>query len=134
MADRTVFEVPFVMGAPRHRCTRSGRMYMPTSYRQAQEAVRAAYEAAGGENHGGSPMKVRVDVYRPLPKSRPKRVDSEPDTVRPDCDNIAKLVLDSLNGVAYRDDASVVVQSVEKHPRKRGQKERSVVTVEAVAE
>lgn len=134
MADRTVFEVPFVMGAPRHRCTRAGRMYMPATYRQAQEAVRAAYEAAGGENHGSEPMKVSVDVYRPLPKSRPKRVESEPDTVKPDCDNIAKLVLDSLNGVAYRDDASVVVQSVEKHPRKRGQKERSVVTVEAVAE
>ena len=109
-------------------------MYMPTSYRQAQDAVRAAYEAAGGENHGKAPMRVSVDVYRPLPKSRPKRVESEPDTVKPDCDNIAKLVLDSLNGVAYRDDASVVFQSVEKHPRKRDQKERSVVTVEAVAE
>lgn len=107
---------------------------MPTSYRQAQEAVRAAYRAAGGTNHGRAPVRVSVDVYRPLPRSRPKRVESEADTVKPDCDNIAKLVLDSLNGVAYRDDASVVVQSVEKHPRKRGQKERSVVTVEAVAE
>ena len=35
-------------------------------------------------------------------------------TVKPDVDNIAKVVLDSLNGIAYHDDKQVVSVLVEK--------------------
>ena len=35
-------------------------------------------------------------------------------TKKPDIDNIAKIVLDGLNGVAYMDDSQVVALSVEK--------------------
>ena len=36
-------------------------------------------------------------------------------TKKPDCDNIAKVILDALNGVAYHDDSQVVELVVHKH-------------------
>lgn len=41
------------------------------------------------------------------------------DTGKPDCDNIAKAVLDALNGVAFDDDSQVVTLVVRKYPRVR---------------
>ena len=42
-------------------------------------------------------------------------------TKKIDCDNLAKIILDSLNGIAYEDDKQVVRLYVEKiygeHPR-----------------
>jgi Holliday junction resolvase RusA-like endonuclease len=35
-------------------------------------------------------------------------------TIKPDTDNIAKSILDSLNGIAYKDDKQVVKLTVEK--------------------
>lgn len=36
-------------------------------------------------------------------------------TKKPDCDNIAKIILDALNGIAYHDDSQVVGLVVTKH-------------------
>lgn len=36
-------------------------------------------------------------------------------TKKPDCDNIAKIILDALNGIAYHDDSQVIELSVSKH-------------------
>jgi len=36
-------------------------------------------------------------------------------TNKPDLDNIAKIILDSLNGIAYKDDSQVVSLTVIKH-------------------
>ena len=35
-------------------------------------------------------------------------------TKKPDLDNVAKLILDSLNNVAYKDDSQIVMLKVEK--------------------
>ena len=35
-------------------------------------------------------------------------------TKKVDCDNLAKIVLDSLNGIAYKDDAQIFELSVKK--------------------
>ena len=35
-------------------------------------------------------------------------------TVKPDWDNIGKIISDALNGIAYKDDAQVVSCTVEK--------------------
>ena len=50
--------------------------------------------------------KKRLELAQGLPACRPE--------VKPDCDNLAKLVLDSLNGVAYEDDKQVVSLRVAK--------------------
>jgi Holliday junction resolvase RusA-like endonuclease len=36
-------------------------------------------------------------------------------TKKPDCDNIAKIVLDALNGIAFHDDSQVSCLTVHKH-------------------
>ena len=78
----------------------------------------------------GAPVSVRILTMRPMPKSRPKRITSEPDVYKPDCDNIAKLVLDALNGVAWSDDTQVTVLNVFKCDRTRSICERTCVEVE----
>ena len=35
-------------------------------------------------------------------------------TKKPDCDNISKIILDSLNGIAYKDDSQIYKLNVEK--------------------
>lgn len=98
-----------VRACPRPKVARAtGAAYMPKWYRPYLEKLGWAYRAAGGIHYGDRPVRVTVDVMRALPASRPKRVESEPDDVKPDLDNVVKAVLDALNGVAYDDDAQVV--------------------------
>lgn len=115
----STFTVGEVMGAPRPRFTRHGHPYMPRGYEAYKERVAEAYRAAGGADFGDMPVGVTIDIMRELPGSRPKRVQSEADTYKPDVDNVAKAVLDALNGVAYKDDSQVVSLSVLKCDRTR---------------
>lgn len=116
---RTTFEVPEVMACPRPRHMRNGHTYMPSEYTAYKRRIAEAYLAAGGADMGGAPVALTIDVMRELPGSRPRRVGAEADTVRPDVDNIAKGVMDALNGVAYGDDSQVVSLSVIKCDRTR---------------
>ena len=115
-----------VVGSARPRVTRHGT-YIPAKTRRYRELIRSCFIEGGGQRMSG-PMAVKVDVYRELPKSRPKRMESEPDTFKPDVDNVGKNVLDALNGLAWDDDAGVVDLHVVKHPRTRA-RERIVVTI-----
>lgn len=78
----------------------------------------------------GVPVTVRILTTRPMPKSRPKRIVTEPDVYKPDADNIAKLVLDALNGIAWSDDTQVTGLYVYKCDRMRNLIERTCVEVE----
>lgn len=50
-------------------------------------------------------------------------------TKKPDVDNITKIILDSLNGLAYRDDAQITVLEVEKS---YGEQAKVIVELEEV--
>ena len=122
-----------VVGKQRPRSSRSNgvfRTYTPKKTKDYEKAVREAYMAAGGQKHDGS-VSVEIHVMRSLPKSRPKKVSSEPDVYKPDVDNIAKSILDGLSGVAFDDDKQVTRLLVVKHGRER-RKERVEVIVESV--
>jgi len=58
-----------------------------------------------------SPMKLRIIFYMPIPKSINKRIHraliGKPHTRKPDADNLEKSVNDSLNAIAFRDDALI---------------------------
>ena len=112
------FTVDGVMGKPRPRFAR-GRAYTPAKYKNWEKTIGEAYKRAGGKLIEGA-VCVKIEVYRALPKSRPKRVDFEEDTFKPDADNIAKAVLDGLNGIAFKDDSQVTSLTVEKMGRIRG--------------
>lgn len=84
----------------------------------AEEAIRAAWMGAHGCQSGfEGPVGVRVCFSRQLAKSSPKGRAGSPDTSRPDLDNACKLVLDALNGVAFKDDRKVVSLEAHKLPR-----------------
>ena len=128
------FEVPFVAGQARPRFVRAtGRAYKSGRDASAEAWVADAYRAAGGGRTDG-PVAVLVDCFRPLPKGAPRREGARPYVVKPDADNVAKLVLDGLNGVAWADDAQVVALRVVKHHRRRGEAERTRVRVMAARE
>lgn len=133
------FWVPEVRGKQRSRTTRNGT-YTPEETRRAMDLVRAEWLAATGGVGLAAPMfgahepvAVAITTYRPLPKGRPARVEAEADTFRPDVDNVAKLVCDALNGLAWADDAQVTYLEVAKMERRRHQAERLRVHVWADA-
>lgn len=126
------FEVPFVRGKGRARFVRAtGRAYTPDKTMEAMYAVRAAYVAAGGTKApAGAEVSVHITAMRPLPKTAPKSIEDEPDIHRPDVDNLAKLVLDALNGTAWDDDAQVTDLVVGKCRRMRGAVPRTYVWID----
>lgn len=117
------FSVDFVHGLQRPRF--KGHAYDTERNRADKMQIALAYKAAckasgiEPEIPAGVPVGVVITTYRALPKSRPKRVEFEEDTYKPDADNIAKLVLDALNGIAFADDSQVVLLFVAKRPRER---------------
>lgn len=124
------FEVPFVRGKGRVRFARAtGRTYTPDATAEAMQLIRQEW----GDSPcapAGVPVTVRILTMRPMPKSRPKKIVAEPDVYKPDADNIAKLVLDALNGVAWADDTQVTGLYVFKCDRMRDLIERTCVEVE----
>lgn len=122
------FEIGFVPTKRRPRFG-GGRTYDPPENRREAQAVREAFSEQVGEWRAEGPVGVEIDVERALPKRRPLRVESEPDICRPDVDNVAKAVLDALNGVAYADDSQVVRLACRKHPRTRRDGDRTTVRI-----
>ena len=130
---RVSFAVEGVHGQGRPRFTRSGRVYKAAADREWEAKVRSGYERAVGNaplRPAEACLSVEIEVSGHLPQSRPKKVSSEPWLARPDADNIAKAVLDALNGVAWRDDAQVVRLVVVKRDRRRGDPDQTRVTIE----
>ena len=87
----TVDGEPMVKARP--RMTKTGHTYTPKTTVQAEQRVREAYEATGQEGFAGA-VGVEVAFFQGT-------------RARKDIDNLVKLVLDSLNGVAYEDDVHV---------------------------
>ena len=139
MAEYTLvrFSVPFVKGKQRPRFDgRTGRTYTPRDTKQAEQAIAQAYYLAAWQAYGaepmarkGTPVVVRITCERHLPKTTPRRIESAPDMGKPDLDNVVKLVLDALNGVAYDDDTQVVRVVVIKKNRTRRDGDRTTVRV-----
>ena len=67
------------------------------------------------------PLQVKIIAYYEIPKSTSKKKRQQMlenkifPTVKPDTDNIAKSILDSLNGITYLDDKQVVKLEVQKY-------------------
>lgn len=80
-------------------------------------------------------LDVRIFAYYPIPKSVSKRKRQAMlekkirPTKKPDWDNVGKVICDSLNGIAYRDDAQVVDSMVRKF---YGEDPKVVVTIEEI--
>lgn len=114
-------------GRPRFAGRRAYKARVDVDY---ERSILAAYQqAAGGLKPHAGGVAVEIEVYRRLPKSAPKSLKQEQDLHKPDVDNVAKSVLDALNGVAWLDDCQVLDLHVVKHPRKPKTVERLEVVV-----
>lgn len=110
------------MGKGRPRFSRAGRFvrtFTPEATANYETLVKLAYQGEGCSMMEGE-VRAEIVAYFQIPKSVSKkkrlamaRGEVRP-TSKPDCDNIAKIVLDALNGLAYKDDSSVVSLRVEK--------------------
>ena len=96
-----------------------GHAYQTKADTTYKSRIAEQYRKQGGLFFGAMPLSVTIDVQRALPKSLWDKVRALFDTGKPDCDNIAKAVLDALNGVAFDDDSQVVTLVVRKYPRAR---------------
>ena len=112
-------EIKFtVPGAPvgkgRPRFTRAGHAYTPEKTAEYEEKVRLCWKAQTGSGFaGGVPLKASIIADFPIPKSASKKkaaaMDGTFHTSRPDADNVAKAILDALNGYLYPDDSAVQI-------------------------
>ncbi|CUW38809.1 conserved protein of unknown function [Magnetospirillum sp. XM-1] len=106
---------------PRAVRTKAGvRVYTPEETINAEGWVRACWLDQIGRVWLTGPLRVEIDVVVAPPKSLSKARlslalanDLRP-TTKPDADNVAKLALDALNGVAWADDVQVVELEVRK--------------------
>lgn len=122
MSQAIAFKVPGdPVPQPRPRVsTRGGfsRAYVPSTHavHPYRQAVALAAKAAGCEPHP-EPVNVVIDFVFGRPKSHLRKSGVRahaPQLPRADLDNMAKAVLDSLNGVAWIDDSQVARLVVEK--------------------
>ena len=91
---------------------RSMHAYTPERTRAYEERIRMAWIASGGQKLDG-PVSMRIVAMQALP-SRATRAMREAagrgeiwPIRKPDLDNIIKIALDALNGLAYADDTQV---------------------------
>ena len=105
------------------------RAYKTWEDEEWEELIRSEYVSQCGEMHEGE-VSVAVMVSRHLPPSvRGRWPDGQPDTMKPDIDNIVKSVLDALNGVAWEDDSSVTHVEADKAWRVPSDEDVLIVTV-----
>lgn len=90
----------------RPRMTRQGHTYTPSGTMKAEARIQQQVSEAYGRLPYDGPLQVSITVWLQKPKSKPKTRPCRP-TGRPDVDNYAKLVLDALNGILWRDDSLV---------------------------
>lgn len=92
---------------------KTGVHYTPKQTTVAEAWVRLKAVEAVGTPRVAGPVAVRIVFVMPIPKtwSIPKRRAAEAGrslpVTKPDWDNLAKLVSDALNGIAWADDAAV---------------------------
>lgn len=82
------------------------------------------------------PLEVVIEAVWTLPKSK-HRKEPRPRSIRwskPDSDNLAKAVLDSLNGVVWRDDAQAADTRIRKWNGAQGEAPGVTVQVRRLTE
>lgn len=118
MVNHLLFRVGGMpQGKARARFTKSGHSYTPAQTRRYEQAIKAAALAKAltcGWLKSDEPIRIQIGAYFAIPRSfsKSKRAAAQwgnlYPTVKPDADNIAKVVCDALNEVAYNDDKQIV--------------------------
>jgi len=122
---KAVFEIPGEpqgKGRPRFS-VRNGRVgtRTPDATLVYENYVRVMYMDSGGVRFSDdAALQMNVLAFYQIPKSASQKrknmmqFEQIRPTKKPDLDNVAKVIADSLNGLAYHDDSSIVELSVKK--------------------
>ena len=105
MIDIIFYGHPIGKSRPRFGRTKQGApvTYTPKQTKDYERDLASlAQVAMQGKTLIEGPVKITIDVFFT------HKTKTGWHTSRPDLDNIIKIVLDSLNGVVFKDDASVV--------------------------
>lgn len=94
--------------------SRMGKMQSitPEKTRSYEDLVRYCFQSEGGK-FTDKPVMVKIKAYFKFPSAMPKKVKLQAlaglvvPTVKPDADNIEKIIFDALNGFAYKDDTQI---------------------------
>jgi Holliday junction resolvase RusA-like endonuclease len=114
----TVPGEPQGKGRPRFA---KGRTYTPEKTVLYENLVKSEYIRQANKTFPDAPLAMHIQAYFAIPASAPKSRRSDMlcglilPTKKPDVDNIAKAIADSLNGIAYRDDSQIVELTISKH-------------------
>lgn len=120
------------MGKGRPRFSRSGTAYTPAKTVSAENWVKCCAMEQAGQHICLEALAVTVQAIFPIPTSWPRSKQKLASEGRfrpigkPDADNCAKLYLDSLNGIIWRDDSQVVDLTVTKT---YGHEPKTIITV-----
>ena len=134
MIELTVIGTPKGKGRPRFN-PKTGRAYTPAATRLAEAHVITAWQQAGCPRLEDGPVGVEAVLVLARPGGH-FRVNGDLGaaglrsawpTKKPDADNVLKLVMDSLNGAAYRDDVQIVDARVVKRWCRPGEREHTVI-------
>ena len=101
----------------------SGRAYTPKQTVEYENWVKDCYFRSIGSIDNkptDKPLKVAITMYVEIPQSKSKKQKEKMLTgeikpiVKPDVDNVAKSILDALNGIIYLDDKQIIKLNIEK--------------------
>ena len=106
-------------GKQRPKFARHGKFvqtYTPKETLLHEKMIAQVYEdvANGRKFEKKAPLDIQITAYYPIPQATSKKRRKEMlehrirPVVKPDLDNIAKLIYDALNGVAWHDDNAIV--------------------------
>ena len=97
--------------------TKNGRAFTSNQTINYENWIKQCYIEQSNKLLQGA-IRARIEIYYSVPKSYSKRkIEAIKDGTdypmkKPDCDNVVKIVLDSLNKIAYDDDKQVVELTV----------------------
>lgn len=124
--ERIEFSIPGTpFGKQRPKFSRAGRYvktYTPDETVRYENLVKLMYQQAadGRRFEDGTMLDMRIIAYYGIPRSTSKKRRKAMlehrirPTKKPDLDNIAKVICDSLNLVAYHDDSAIVDTQIRK--------------------
>ncbi|AJP10614.1 RusA family crossover junction endodeoxyribonuclease [Clostridioides difficile] len=89
------------------------RTYTPNKTKSYEELIKWLYQSKVKYRFTGY-IKMTIRCYYSIAKSNSKKVKEQKrnnvlrPSKKPDIDNVIKVVADSLNGIAYKDDTQIV--------------------------
>ena len=126
-------EAPGPLRAKQRPRVAMGHAYTPEPTRRAERALAWHAVQQVGQRSLQCALKVQIDVQVPPPRAWPAKArdaaiqGAAKPVCRPDLDNLAKMVLDALQGVLWADDSQVSDLVV---TRRFGPKHHTTIIVE----